>query len=60
MIEEQDSLLELCAMDEISRERFHRKIWDDMAEDLERQRLEHEAAQEAAQRVARARDVLAL
>ena len=48
MIQEQDSLLELCAMDEISRERFLERLWDDMADDLERQRLEHEAAQEAA------------
>ena len=47
MIQEQDSLLELCAMDETSREVFER-LWDDMADDLERQRLEHEAAQEAA------------
>ena len=48
LIEEQDSLLELCGMDEIARERLIERIWEDMADDLDRQRDEHEAAQEAA------------
>ena len=48
VIEEQDSLLELCSMDELERERFIERIWDEMADDLERQREEHEASQEAA------------
>ena len=47
-IQEQDSLLELCELDEVARERFIERLWDDMVEDLERQREEHEAAQEAA------------
>lgn len=48
LIEEQDSLLELCGMDEIARERLIERIWEDMADDLDRQREEYEAAQEAA------------
>mgnify|MGYP001246767484 CR=1 FL=1 len=47
-IEEQDSLLELCGMDEIARERLIERIWEDMADELDRQREEHEAAQAAA------------
>ena len=47
-IEEQDSLLELCGMDEIARERLIERIWEDMADELDRQRQEHEAAQAAA------------
>ena len=43
-----NSLLELCELDEVARERFIERLWDDMVEDLERQREEHEAAQEAA------------
>ena len=48
LIEEQDSLLELCGMDERARERLIESIWEDMVDELDRQREAHEAAQEAA------------
>ena len=47
-IEEQDSLLELCALDELQRLRFIEGVWDDMADELDRRREEQEAANEAA------------
>ena len=47
-IQEQDSLLEICELDELARQRFIERLWDDMAEDLERQREAYEFAQEAA------------
>jgi len=47
IIEEQDSLLELCELDEITLLRFIEGVWDDMAYDLESQRIAHEEAQQA-------------
>lgn len=48
IIEEQDSLLELCSLDELQRIRVVERIWDDMADELERLREEQEAANQAA------------
>lgn len=48
IIEEKDSLLELCSLEEVQRIRVVERIWDDMAEDLERQKEEQEAANQAA------------
>jgi tetratricopeptide (TPR) repeat protein len=46
VIEEQDSLLQLCELDEIALLRFIEKVWDDMAYDLESQRFAHEEAKQ--------------
>lgn len=48
IIEEQDSLLELCSLDELKRFRVVERIWEDMVDELERQREEQEAANQAA------------
>ena len=46
VIEEQDSLLQLCELDEIALLRFIERVWDDMAYDLESQRIAHEDAKQ--------------
>lgn len=48
IIEEQDSLLELCSLEELKRFRVVERIWEDMADELERLREEQEAANQAA------------
>lgn len=47
-IEEQDSLLALCDLNEFDRRRVIENFWEDMADDLERKKEEMEAANEAA------------
>ena len=47
-IEEQDSLLALCDLNEFDRRRVIENFWEDMADDLERRKEEMEAANEAA------------
>lgn len=47
-IEEQDSLLALCDLNEFDRRRVIENHWEDMADDLERRKEEMEAANEAA------------
>ena len=47
-IEEQDSLQELCDLSDDERRRVVENIWEDMVDELERQREERDAANEAA------------
>ena len=47
IIQDQDSLLQLCELDESALLRFIEGVWDDMAYDLESQRIAHEEAMQA-------------
>jgi tetratricopeptide (TPR) repeat protein len=47
-IEEQDSLQELCDLSDDERRRVIENVWEDMVDDLERQKEERDAANEAA------------
>ncbi|PCJ81932.1 MAG: hypothetical protein COA49_02925 [Bacteroidetes bacterium] len=48
IIEEQDSLMELCDLSDDDRRRLIEGLWEDMVDDLERKKADREAAIEAA------------